>query len=317
MMHFQKRFDVPAQAPQFEPQSIELGRILHQSRRLGGGFRHQNHQVWFQGDPMPYVLRLGEDPLWMTIREAKLCALAQKHVHTPTCLDHGEFEHGSWSIYQWIEGVSMDEVLASHPGEDWSTLFRECGQWLARIHQMRFETGGFFDINLNIPEPVANMSAHFWAYMTQCIQQQRVQTRMGTLATALSRQLSEYKKTLEAQPNVLVHSDFNTKNIMLTCADGQWRVRAIMDWEFAYAGVGLCDLGNFLRFEEDVERSMRNCFIEGYQQNHTQPLIHHWRSRALWYDMTSLLSMLDRPSLGVKTQQTVIDKIQEYMEKLA
>ena len=317
MMHYQKRFDTPVGAPQFNPQSIELGRTISRSRRLDGGFRHQNHQVWFQGEDEPYALRISEDPLWMTVREAKLCELASKHVHTPTCLEYGAFEHGSWSIYQWMDGVSMDRVLAQYPSEDWSALFRSCGRSLARIHQVKFEHGGFFNHDLAIPEPVANMSDHFWAYMMQCLQQTRVQERMGPLASELSRLLSDNEGELDPQPNVLVHSDFNTKNIMLTHTNNQWRLHAIMDWEFAYAGIGLCDLGNFLRFEEDISPHLRACFIEGYQQNHPLPMIEHWRMRSMWYDMTSLLSMLDRPSLGAKTQQTAIDKIQEYMEKLA
>jgi aminoglycoside phosphotransferase (APT) family kinase protein len=48
---------------------------------------------------------------------------------------------------------------------------------------------------------------------------------------------------------VLVHSDFNAKNL-LVAPDGL-EVTGILDWEFAHAGHPFTDLGNLLRFERD------------------------------------------------------------------
>jgi aminoglycoside phosphotransferase (APT) family kinase protein len=47
----------------------------------------------------------------------------------------------------------------------------------------------------------------------------------------------------------LVHADFNPKNLLVDPATGG--VTGVLDWEFAFAGAPLADLGNLLRFEAD------------------------------------------------------------------
>lgn len=49
----------------------------------------------------------------------------------------------------------------------------------------------------------------------------------------------------------LVHADFNPKNLLVDPATGG--VTGVLDWEYAYAGVPLADVGNLLRFETDPE----------------------------------------------------------------
>jgi aminoglycoside/choline kinase family phosphotransferase len=44
----------------------------------------------------------------------------------------------------------------------------------------------------------------------------------------------------------LVHADFNPKNILVRGAS----VAAVLDWEFAFSGTPLFDVGNMLRFAE-------------------------------------------------------------------
>jgi aminoglycoside phosphotransferase (APT) family kinase protein len=49
----------------------------------------------------------------------------------------------------------------------------------------------------------------------------------------------------------LVHADFNPKNLLVDPATGG--VTGVVDWEFAYAGSPLGDVGNLLRFEADPD----------------------------------------------------------------
>lgn len=48
----------------------------------------------------------------------------------------------------------------------------------------------------------------------------------------------------------LVHADFNPKNLLVDPATGG--VTGVLDWEYAYAGAPLADVGNLLRFGEDA-----------------------------------------------------------------
>ena len=47
----------------------------------------------------------------------------------------------------------------------------------------------------------------------------------------------------------LVHGDFGAANILVRQVQGAWQVAAVIDWEFAFAGTPLFDLGHFLRYE--------------------------------------------------------------------
>ncbi len=47
-----------------------------------------------------------------------------------------------------------------------------------------------------------------------------------------------------------MHSDFNPKNVLAVRAGGRWSVSAVLDWEFAFSGSPLHDIGNMLRFEQ-------------------------------------------------------------------
>jgi aminoglycoside phosphotransferase (APT) family kinase protein len=48
---------------------------------------------------------------------------------------------------------------------------------------------------------------------------------------------------------VLVHSDFNLKNLLGDPIS--WQLTGVVDWEFAHAGSPDADLGNVTRFERD------------------------------------------------------------------
>ena len=54
---------------------------------------------------------------------------------------------------------------------------------------------------------------------------------------------------------MLVHSDFNPKNILVDLETVE--VVGVVDWEFAHAGSPYTDIGNFSRFERDADCSSR------------------------------------------------------------
>jgi len=56
---------------------------------------------------------------------------------------------------------------------------------------------------------------------------------------------------------VLVHADYNGKNLLMQSTHEGWQVAAVLDWEFAFAGSPLFDTGNFLRHEADSRLTTR------------------------------------------------------------
>lgn len=51
-----------------------------------------------------------------------------------------------------------------------------------------------------------------------------------------------------------VHADFNPKNMLLVQHGDDWRVSALLDWEFTFAGPSEVDIGNLLRFEPRAQQ---------------------------------------------------------------
>ncbi len=66
---------------------------------------------------------------------------------------------------------------------------------------------------------------------------------------AVARQARELAR--RATRVALVHADVNPKNLLVDPATGG--VTGVLDWEFAYAGSPLGDVGNLLRFETPTE----------------------------------------------------------------
>ena len=80
---------------------------------------------------------------------------------------------------------------------------------------------------------------------------------------------------------VLVHGDFNPKNILVDPQDAA--LTALLDWEFAHAGSIHTDFGNFTRFERD--QRLVDPMIEGFVDSapgHIRDPFEHGRAVDLW-----------------------------------
>ncbi len=74
----------------------------------------------------------------------------------------------------------------------------------------------------------------------------------------------------------LIHCDYNLKNILIRRVGSSWKVAGVLDWEFAIAGSPLVDVGNFLRFEDELPPGLGESFIKGYLSDSNE-LPDNWR----------------------------------------
>ena len=91
----------------------------------------------------------------------------------------------------------------------------------------------------------------------------------------------------------LVHADFNPKNLLVDPATGG--VTGVLDWEFAYAGAPLADLGNLLRFETD--EVFAGAVAEGYADR-APDVPADWLEVARALDLYALIELAARTSTG-------------------
>jgi fructokinase len=170
------------------------------------------------------------------------------------------------------------------------------GRALAAVGMVTFERGGVFTGADLVPSE-AGWPDSLPEFVENCV-------RAGPAATALSgaelRQLralavrSDPLARRVASSRQLVHSDYNGKNLLAVRRDGQWSISAVLDWEFAFSGSPLTDIGNMLRFGEEYPPGFAGSFIAGYQEagGHLPP---DWREISAALDLYALADFLTRP----------------------
>ncbi len=155
---------------------------------------------------------------------------------------------------RFVPGVPLDQLLqADLSGDQFETLGINLGWVLGSLSSIPYlRLGEFVDADLSlrsegIPTDLLAWAEHF--------------RDTGRLASwpqqdweALLRLVDQAEDILargwhEEPRYVLVHSDFNPKNIRVDPDD--MGVTAVLDWEFAHAGSVHADFGNFTRFERD------------------------------------------------------------------
>jgi aminoglycoside phosphotransferase (APT) family kinase protein len=97
-----------------------------------------------------------------------------------------------------------------------------------------------------------------------------------------------------ARARQLVHSDYNGKNLLAVGGDGRRSVSAVLDWEFAFSGSPLTDIGNMLRFRDSRPRGFADGFVAGYRDAGGQ-LPERWREISQALDLYALADFLTRP----------------------
>jgi aminoglycoside phosphotransferase (APT) family kinase protein len=87
----------------------------------------------------------------------------------------------------------------------------------------------------------------------------------------------------------LVHGDFNGKNLLV---DDRGELTAVLDWEYAWSGAPLADIGNLLRFEAGA-----GDFAVGVASGYAEAggsLPPGWRELAAGHDLFALVELAAR-----------------------
>ncbi len=111
----------------------------------------------------------------------------------------------------------------------------------------------------------------------------------------------------------LVHGDFNRRNLIMQCVAGQWRVAAVLDWEFAVSGSPLGDLGNFLRYERTARPLVEPHFSTGYLHG-GGTLPENWRTLARLVDLTALCESLTHDELPNTVAIELVELVRATVE---
>ena len=194
-----------------------------------------------------------------------------------------------------MPGVMVSEVVARDPGSA-AELGAAAGRALAAIGAVTFPGGGAFTGPDLVPSP-EGMPASLPEFLETCL-------RAGHAAGALSPAELGRLRALAAAADPLarsvgtarqlVHADYNGKNLLAVGSDGRWSISAVLDWEFAFSGSPLTDIGNMLRFRDEQPPGFGGGFIAGYRDAGGW-LPERWREISEALDLYALADFLTRP----------------------
>ena len=279
-----------------------LGTAIEVVEPLSGGARRDTYRV-IDETGARYVLRLDRDAASLE-KEIALTLLVGDRVPVAEVVGAdlaGDLAGVPLTVSGYAEGEPLDAALAGAGEDDASALGEVVGRTLAAVGDVAFDAPGLLGPTLR-PQPFDTpLPGLLVAMGDRVLGEVAARSALGDLvADGYRALLQEAGPALEvvADEAALVHSDFNGKNLVLgRDAAGGPIVSAVLDWEFAFSGPALADVGNMLRRQERMPAAFVDRFVASFAE-HGGGLPAGWRSIAAALDALALLDFLDRGTRG-------------------
>ncbi len=200
----------------------------------------------------------------------------------------------SFVIQKWFDGVPFYKILETPVNTNLTMTAKNIAFILNTITSQKFHKAGFFKNNLEInPYDNENNNHPFISYIEDCLFDGYAGKNLGDeLRNELWTYVKENRDYFPKQePACLVHGDFNFDNILVDYDSG--KVIAILDWEFAFAGSHLFDIGTFLRFELPVE--VKKEFIKAFERYSGTFLPNNYEKMIKIQDISNLVGLINHP----------------------
>ncbi len=283
---------------------------------LAGGFMNSNYRLRLR-DNASLVLRISARSADL---KKELSVL--KHVHgrvsVPTVVAEDFSEPHPFALIEFIEGTLFADGLRSVATEDLIKLVAEAGTALQAIHSFNLGKAGFFDENFAFNPVFENFGGSLYEYICSSLASGQVRERLGARLAERTLQCVQSKREIYSSiPNStrLIHCDYNLKNILIRKIGSAWRVVGILDWEFAISGSPLVDIGNFLRFEDELPPGFSEAFVRGYVSG-SIGLPSNWREVARLLDLAAMMNFLEGKEEAPKTFRTAMSVVAKTVESV-
>ena len=203
-------------------------------------------------------------------------------------------------VTEKLDGVPLDALLrADPPGVDWEEIGLDLGFILGRLSGIPFLRPGLFqgaDLTISqtdLPTDLRLFARHYRDQGRLAAWQDHDFDALLDLIDLAEDISAEAAQESEGR-TVLVHSDFNPKNILIDPDASQ--VSALLDWEFAFAGAPYADYGNLTRFDRDDR--FAGAALEAFVNQ--APGVRHADERGRAADLWALVELAGRvPSNAV------------------
>jgi fructokinase len=283
---------------------------------LSGGYLNSNYKIVVSGDP--FVLRISNRPRGALNVEVAILRNLNENIPAPRSIffDDQETAEGrvQFAVFSYLPGTPLYLAEDEFTSGDTERVGLELGRLLAAVHRVEFPASGDFDADFKVQHGLKDFVPAIRHETARCLNSEKLKSRLSPSEqeeVALFNEANAFLLNSLVQAR-LTHSDFNQKNILVDKVAGKWTVTGIIDWEYAFSGPCLYDLGNFLRFEKEIP-FFRNCLAESYRQaGGTLP--ENWRKISRYLDILPQLQFLARDVETPKTFETAKAVIRDTID---
>ena len=195
-------------------------------------------------------------------------------------------------LTKWIEGRTISEQRRSLAPGALLTLASEGGALAAR--------GALVD-DASAPPGAKSDAARFVAESCERLRSGLARERLGA---ALSDALRERLELTDLpMTKSLVHGDFGGRNILIS-AEG--KIAGLIDWEDAFPGSPLWDLGSFFRYPQRFSEAFRSRFQSAYR-GVRDSLPEDWYEAARSLDAARQVVSLDDPRVAPEVVMDILE----------
>ncbi len=279
---------------------------IEQIELLSEGKRNTNYKITGKDSRRKYLLRIYALSEKTGQREQAINQRVHQYIPVPEhyyCDYDKNIIGRPFAIFEFIEGITLDYFLRDNPEFTHKKLFHAIGESLAHIHQTTYNRIGFLNQILEVEEILPPLQTWYDLFLTKISAQ-----KLGRARVTKIRRLIEIFKNMFGeldQDARLVHGDFRPTNIIIS---GEARFH-IIDWEFCMAGHPIADIGQFLRYEELIDKKHAENFIDSYCINSNYRLPANYKNIAKLRDLVNLLQMLDTKNDQTYKDQDLINLI--------
>ncbi len=222
---------------------------------------------------------------------------------------HGAMGQASWLLLSLVPGQALSTCIDTLDEAALTRVGAEVGTALADLHTESFPNLGFLDGSLAVSSPMGSLCEVWGGYLGQMLQGERARGRLGGDRQArLVAFVGCHATTLAPLEGrcTLLHADCKPTNVFVR-PDGE--LAGLLDWEFAWSGPALFDLGQLLRY--DMPAAFEDALLPAYTAAGGD-LPEDWRLQARLLDLMNLVGFLDMEAERPKQVSDVLDLIDAY-----
>lgn len=286
---------------------------------ISGGCANLNIKLTFHDSVAPLILRIYLRDKEAAFKEQKLAELVHQDIPAAQIIYIGNLDGYKYAIMQFIDGITLRDLLLGNSGEDIGNVLFAAGKILAKMQKFTFDKQGEFGKNLSVtPFP---SSYDYLLFAKQCMENQWITATFNDKdRTRILKNITNNTSYFpDKTDTTLTHGDYDPANILVQEVSGKWQISAILDWEFAYSGSLLQDVANMLRYSHQLPDFYKEQFLRGLAEAGVI-LPGHWRRTTHLLNLLALLDCLQRYDPLTRPKRLLdikglIEYINEELEK--